>query len=110
MFGAIAIGTTRVSGLLEAEDVVNTANAMAALGAGVKREADGTWVIDGVGVAGLVSPEKPLDFGNSGTGVRLAMGLMASTPACCQMHRRCITFKAPHGPRHQAFRTDWNTL
>ena len=80
MFGAIAIGTTRVSGLLEAEDVVNTANAMAALGAGVKREADGTWVIDGVGVAGLVSPAKPLDFGNSGTGVRLAMGLMASTP------------------------------
>lgn len=84
MFGAIAIGQTRVSGLLEAEDVVNTANAMAALGAAVKREADGTWVIDGVGVAGLVSPEKPLDFGNSGTGVRLAIGLMASTPLVAQ--------------------------
>lgn len=84
MFGAIAIGTTRVSGLLEAEDVVNTANAMAALGARVNREADGTWVIDGVGVAGLMSPTKPLDFGNSGTGVRLAMGLMASTPLVAQ--------------------------
>lgn len=84
MFGAIAVGQTRVSGLLEAEDVVNTAKAMAALGATVNREADGTWVIDGVGVAGLASPEKPLDFGNSGTGVRLAMGLMASTPLVAQ--------------------------
>ena len=86
MFGAIAIGQTRVSGLLEAEDVVNTAKAMAALGATVNREADGTWVIDGVGVAGLTSPQQPLDFGNSGTGVRLAMGLMASTP----LTARCI--------------------
>ncbi len=80
MFGAIAIGETTIKGLLEAEDVVNTAKAMAALGAGTYRDDEGVWHVQGVGVAGLKSPEKPLDFGNSGTGVRLAMGLMATTP------------------------------
>ncbi len=80
MFGAVAIGETTVTGLLEAEDVVNTAKAMTALGAKAERGADGVWRIQGVGVGGLRSPEKPLDFGNSGTGVRLAMGLMATTP------------------------------
>jgi 3-phosphoshikimate 1-carboxyvinyltransferase len=80
MFGAIARGQTVVRGLLEAEDVVNTAKAMAALGAKVEKSDDGTWHIEGVGISGLKSPAQPLDFGNSGTGVRLAMGLMASTP------------------------------
>ncbi len=80
MFGAIAIGETTVTGLLEAEDVVNTAKAMTALGAKAERGADGVWRIQGVGVGGLTSPAQPLDFGNSGTGVRLAMGLMATTP------------------------------
>ncbi len=86
MFGAIAIGETRIKGLLEAEDVINTARAMTALGADAKRDADGTWRVQGVGVAGLKSPSGPLDFGNSGTGVRLAMGLMATTPLIA----RCI--------------------
>lgn len=80
MFGAVAIGRTVVEGLLEAEDVVNTAKAMQALGAATERQSDGRWFIDGVGIAGLCSPDHPLDFGNSGTGVRLAMGLMATTP------------------------------
>jgi 3-phosphoshikimate 1-carboxyvinyltransferase len=80
MFGAIAIGETTIKGLLEAEDVVNTAKAMAALGASTYRDDQGVWHVQGVGVAGLQSPEKPLDFGNSGTGVRLALGLMATTP------------------------------
>jgi 3-phosphoshikimate 1-carboxyvinyltransferase len=80
MFGAIAIGETTITGLLEAEDVVNTARAMTALGADARRGADGVWRVQGVGVAGLRSPAQPLDFGNSGTGVRLAMGLMATTP------------------------------
>lgn len=80
MFGAIAIGETRIKGLLEAEDVVNTAKAMTALGAGTSRDDAGVWHVQGVGVAGLQSPDQPLDFGNSGTGVRLAMGLMATTP------------------------------
>jgi 3-phosphoshikimate 1-carboxyvinyltransferase len=80
MFGAIAVGETRVEGLLEADDVVNTAKAMQALGAGVNKDAANVWTITGVGFAGLTSPSKPMDFGNSGTGVRLAMGLMATTP------------------------------
>lgn len=80
MFGAIAVGETVVEGLLEAGDVLNTAHAMRALGASVERAEDGRWRIQGVGVAGLQSPQGPLDFGNSGTGVRLAMGLMATTP------------------------------
>src|SRR5262245_28783105 len=74
MLGAVAIGETRVRGLLEAEDVLNTAKAMNSLAAGVEKAADGTWHIQGVGVSGLMSPAAPLDFGNSGTGVRLAMG------------------------------------
>jgi 3-phosphoshikimate 1-carboxyvinyltransferase len=86
MFGAVAIGETVIRGLLEAGDVLNTARAMAALGAGVRRDDDGTWHVQGVGVAGLTSPAGNLDFGNSGTGVRLAMGLMATTP----LKARCV--------------------
>jgi 3-phosphoshikimate 1-carboxyvinyltransferase len=80
MFGAIAIGETVIRGLLEAEDVINTARAMTALGADARQGTDGLWRVQGVGVAGLRSPAGPLDFGNSGTGVRLAMGLMSTTP------------------------------
>ena len=80
MFGAVAVGETVIKGLLEAEDVINTARAMAALGATVEQAADGSWRVHGVGVGGLSSPDEPLDFGNSGTGVRLAMGLMATNP------------------------------
>lgn len=86
MLGAIAVGETRASGLLEGEDVVNTAKAMQALGAKVERTTDGVWHVQGVGVSGLMSPKGDLDFGNSGTGVRLALGLMASTP----LTARCI--------------------
>ena len=86
MFGAMAKGETVVEGLLEAEDVINTAKAMAALGAGVEHGKDGKWRITGVGIKGFKSPRAPLDFGNSGTGVRLAMGLMATTPLVA----RCI--------------------
>jgi 3-phosphoshikimate 1-carboxyvinyltransferase len=97
MLGAVAVGRTEVSGLLEAEDVVNTAKAMAALGAGVERQADGRWLIDGVGTAGLMSPAQPLDFGNSGTGVRLAMGLMASTPLVAKCVGDASLTKRPMG-------------
>ena len=86
MLGAVAIGETRIKGLLEAEDVGNTAKAMTALGAKAQRGSDGIWRVQGVGVAGLQSPAAPLDFGNSGTGARLAMGLMASTP----LTARCV--------------------
>ncbi|NJM28810.1 MAG: 3-phosphoshikimate 1-carboxyvinyltransferase [Rhizobiales bacterium] len=80
MLGATAIGVTKVRGLLEAEDVINTANSMAALGAKVERTNPGEWLVSGTGAGGFRSPETPLDFGNSGTGVRLALGLMATTP------------------------------
>ncbi|HUE47000.1 MAG TPA: 3-phosphoshikimate 1-carboxyvinyltransferase [Aestuariivirgaceae bacterium] len=79
MLGAIAVGETVVTGLLEAEDVLNTARAMAALGATV-RCCDDAWHIHGTGVGGFVAPREPLDFGNSGTGARLAAGLIATTP------------------------------
>ncbi len=97
MFGAIAIGETAIKGLLEAEDVVNTARAMAALGAKTSRDAAGVWHVQGVGVAGLQSPEAPLDFGNSGTGVRLAMGLMATTPLVARCVGDASLSKRPMG-------------
>jgi 3-phosphoshikimate 1-carboxyvinyltransferase len=80
ILGALAVGTTRISGLLEGEDVLNTAKAMRALGARVERTTAGKWQVDGVGVAGFAAPAEPLDFGNSGTGCRLMMGAVAGCP------------------------------
>ncbi|QZH74485.1 MAG: 3-phosphoshikimate 1-carboxyvinyltransferase [Erythrobacter sp.] len=80
MLGALAVGETRVSGLLEGEDVLATAAAMRAMGATIVRETDGTWSIHGVGVGSLLQPEQALDMGNSGTSTRLLMGLVASHP------------------------------
>ena len=80
ILGALAVGRTRISGLLEGEDVLNTAKAMRALGARVERTGEGGWQVDGVGVAGLAAPAAPLDFGNSGTGCRLVMGAVAGCP------------------------------
>ncbi len=76
LLGAIANGKTRISGLLESEDVLNTANAVAALGAIVLRDGN-DWLVQGTGNGALLAPEGPLDFGNSGTGARLAMGLVS---------------------------------
>jgi len=80
ILGALAVGETRISGLLEGEDVINTAKAMRALGATVTRSRDGTWSIGGVGVGGFAAPAGPLDFGNSGTGCRLVMGAAGGCP------------------------------
>jgi 3-phosphoshikimate 1-carboxyvinyltransferase len=80
ILGALAVGETRISGLLEGEDVLNTAKAMRALGAKVERTGDFAWSVRGVGVAGFAQPENPLDFGNSGTGCRLVMGAVAGCP------------------------------
>lgn len=80
IFGALAIGETRITGLLEGEDVLNTAKACAALGAQVERVGDGEWRVNGVGIGGLRTPDAPLDFGNSGTGARLMMGMVAGNP------------------------------
>jgi 3-phosphoshikimate 1-carboxyvinyltransferase len=77
MFGGMATGNLRISGLLEAEDVLNTAAAMRAFGAKVDRMDDGSWQVSGCGVGGLSQPAGPLDFGNAGTGTRLIMGVIA---------------------------------
>ena len=79
MFGALSIGETRITGLLEAADVLATARAVEMLGAEVLREG-GDWIVRGRGVGGLISPSGPLDFGNSGTGARLMMGIVAGHP------------------------------
>jgi 3-phosphoshikimate 1-carboxyvinyltransferase len=80
ILGALSVGETRVSGLLEGEDVLNTAKSMQALGAKVERTGDFAWRVHGVGVAGFAQPASPLDFGNSGTGCRLVMGAVAGCP------------------------------
>ena len=78
MLSALAVGESRVEGLLEGEDVLATATAMRAMGAEIVRGEDGSWTIHGVGVGGLLQPGQALDMGNSGTSTRLLMGLVAS--------------------------------
>ena len=80
ILGALAVGRTEISGLLEGEDVLNTAKSMRSLGAKVERTGDFAWAVKGVGVAGFAQPLGPLDFGNSGTGCRLVMGAVAGCP------------------------------
>ena len=80
MLGALALGESRITGLLEGEDVLRTAAAMRALGAAVTREGDGDWRVAGRGVGGIVEPEDVLDMGNSGTAARLLAGILASHP------------------------------
>jgi len=78
LLGSVAVGRTRITGLLAGEDVLRTAAACKALGAGVARGADGAWTVDGVGVGGLAEPAEVLDMGNSGTAARLLLGLVAT--------------------------------
>ena len=80
MFGALAIGETRITGLLTGEDVLRTAAAMRALGAEVTSGADGVWRVAGRGIGGLTEPADVLDMGNSGTAARLLCGILASHP------------------------------
>src|ERR1700744_3894050 len=80
ILGALAVGETRIAGLLEGEDVLNTAKSMRSLGAKVERTGDFAWTVHGVGVTGFAEPKAPLDFGNSGTGCRLVMGAVAGCP------------------------------
>lgn len=77
MFGGLANGETRITGLLEGEDVIHTAKAMQAMGAKINNE-KGVWTIRGTGNGCLLEPGTPLDFGNAGTGARLTMGLVGS--------------------------------
>ncbi len=85
MLSALAVGESRISGLLEGEDVLATATAMRAMGAKIERTGEGSWIVHGVGVGGLMQPSAALDMGNSGTSTRLLMGLVSS-------HRISATF------------------
>jgi 3-phosphoshikimate 1-carboxyvinyltransferase len=80
ILGSLTVGETRISGLLEAEDVLDTAKVMRLLGAEIVHEPGGVWHTYGVGIGGFMEPEDVLDFGNSGTGSRLVMGAIATTP------------------------------
>ena len=80
ILGALSVGETKISGLLEGQDVLDTAKAMRAFGAEVTDLGEGNWSVHGVGVGGFAEPENIIDCGNSGTGVRLIMGVMATSP------------------------------
>jgi 3-phosphoshikimate 1-carboxyvinyltransferase len=80
ILGALAVGETCITGMLEGDDALNTAKAMQALGANVARTAERQWRVHGVGIGGFAEPKGPLDFGNSGTGCRLALGAVAGCP------------------------------
>lgn len=97
MLGALAVGETRVTGLLEGEDVLSTAQAMRQMGATIRRLENGEWVINGVGVGGLLQPAEPLDMGNSGTSTRLLMGLIASHPITATFVGDASLSKRPMG-------------
>ena len=79
ILGALSIGRTKIHGLLEGQDVIDTAKAMTAFGALVEKHRNGEWTVDGFGVGGFAEPEKVIDCGNSGTGVRLIMGAMSTS-------------------------------
>ncbi len=80
ILGALSVGQTNITGLLEGEDILDTAKAMSAFGADVQRIGDGEWTVNGVGVGGFAEPEDVIDCGNAGTGVRLIMGAMSTSP------------------------------
>ncbi len=85
MFGALAVGETRITGLLTGEDVLRTAAAMRTLGAEILHDPDGTWRVAGRGVGGLGEPADVLDMGNSGTAARLLCGILATHPVFAVM-------------------------
>ncbi|MBI1173303.1 3-phosphoshikimate 1-carboxyvinyltransferase [bacterium] len=97
IFGAMAVGETRISGLLEGQDVLDTAKAMQAFGATVIRQGQGLWSVQGVGVGGFREPSDVIDCGNSGTGVRLIMGAMATTPITATFTGDASLRKRPMG-------------
>lgn len=97
IFGAMAVGETRITGLLEGQDVLDTAKAMRAFGATVVQHGPGAWSVNGVGVGGFQEPADVIDCGNSGTGVRLIMGTMATTPMTATFTGDASLRKRPMG-------------
>jgi 3-phosphoshikimate 1-carboxyvinyltransferase len=80
LLGAMAVGASRITGLLEAADVLATAAALRALGVNLERQGDAAWQVRGVGIGGLAEADRVLDLGNAGTGARLLLGLLAGHP------------------------------
>ncbi|MAQ86161.1 MAG: 3-phosphoshikimate 1-carboxyvinyltransferase [Maritimibacter sp.] len=97
ILGALTVGETMISGLLEGQDVLDTAKAMRAFGAEVIEHGGGDWTVHGVGVGGFSEPEDVIDCGNSGTGVRLIMGTMATTPITATFTGDASLRKRPMG-------------
>ncbi|MCE6959762.1 3-phosphoshikimate 1-carboxyvinyltransferase [Cereibacter sphaeroides] len=97
ILGAMAVGETRITGLLEGQDVLDTAKAMRAFGAEVIQHAPGEWSVQGVGVGGFAEPSDVIDCGNSGTGVRLIMGCMATSPITATFTGDASLRKRPMG-------------
>ncbi|MCV2873867.1 3-phosphoshikimate 1-carboxyvinyltransferase [Defluviimonas sp. WL0050] len=97
ILGAMAVGETKVTGLLEGQDVLDTAKAMRAFGAEVIQHGPGDWSVHGVGVGGFAEPSNVIDCGNSGTGVRLIMGAMATTPITATFTGDASLNKRPMG-------------
>lgn len=97
MLSALAVGESRISGLLEGEDVMATAAAMRAMGATIERIGDGEWRVHGVGAGSLLQPQAALEMGNSGTSTRLLMGLVASHPITASFTGDASLSKRPMG-------------
>lgn len=97
ILGALSVGETHVTGLLEGQDVLDTAKAMRAFGAEVLRHGPGIWSVHGVGVGGFAEPGDVIDCGNSGTGVRLIMGCMATSPISATFTGDASLRKRPMG-------------
>ena len=97
ILGALSVGRTEITGLLEGQDVLDTAKAMRAFGATVTRHGPGHWTVQGVGVGGFAEPADIIDCGNSGTGVRLIMGAMATTPLSATFTGDASLRKRPMG-------------
>src|SRR6056297_2074490 len=97
ILGALTVGETRITGLLEGQDVLDTAAAMRAFGGEVTRTGEGAWTVHGVGVGGFAEPDRVIDCGNSGTGVRLIMGAMATSPITATFSGDASLCKRPMG-------------
>ncbi|MEO0485855.1 MAG: 3-phosphoshikimate 1-carboxyvinyltransferase [Pseudomonadota bacterium] len=97
ILGAMAVGETQITGLLEGDDVLDTARAMEAFGAEVTNHGGGSWSVRGVGVGGFAEPDHVIDCGNSGTGVRLIMGAMATAPITATFTGDASLVKRPMG-------------
>ena len=103
LIGALALGETRIRGLLEADDVLSTAQALSALGAAVRSDGEGLWRVAGRGVGGLGEPERVLYMGNSGTGARLLMGVVASHPFAATFTGDASLVTRPHHSRFSSY-------